>query len=188
MSTTTCDPILTADDVLADVRSTARAMIRGGFRSFDQVLSRALELAVLADDVPRAGSVERVVAQEWDAVMSALAEERGDVSDDVRVERAFAALERDGVVARLGWTCCAECGERELRDLLPDGGAYAFVTEPDLERLATGTMTVHCRSAVVGRTVATALAAHDLEVRADGAVVVVRITTWRRLPPRAAAA
>jgi hypothetical protein len=187
MSTTTDDPILTADDVLADVRSTARAMIRGGSRSFDQVLSRALELAALADDVPRAGTVERVVAQEWDAAAAALAGERG-ASDDVRVEHAFANLEHAGISARLGWSCCQDCGERDLLASLPDGGAYAFVTEPDLERLAAGTLVVRCSSSDVGRAVAGALAAQGLDARDDGATVVVRVTAWRRRPPRASAA
>ena len=192
MSTTTSSPaddlILTADDVLADVRSTARAMIRGGFRSFDEVLSRALELAALADDPPRAGTVERVVRQEWDAIAAALAgtsQGRAE-TDDVRVERAFAALEREGVVARLGWSCCVECGEQELRSELAHGGAYAFVTGPDAERIAAGTMVVRCSSAAVARNVVVALDAQGLDAHDDDATVVVRITAWARRLPGAA--
>jgi rhodanese-related sulfurtransferase len=186
MSTTT-EPFLTADDVLADVRSTARAMIRGGCCTFDQVLARALELAALADDAPRAGRVERVVRLEWEAQAAALAAaDDGRPSDDVRVERAFANLERVGVATRLGWSCCPGCGERELRRLLPDQGAYAFVTEPDLERLASGSIVVHCSSAGVGRRVAAALVAQGLRARDDGADVTVRITAWRKPLPGAA--
>jgi rhodanese-related sulfurtransferase len=186
MSTTT-DPILTADDVLADVRSSARAMIRGGCCTFDQVLTRALELAVLADDVPRAGCVERVVRQEWDAQAAALTASDGDgPSDDVRIERAFAELERAGIATRLGWSCCPECGESELRRLVPDRSDYAFVTQPDLERLAAGTIVVRCSSPEVARKAAAALVDQGLDAHDDGDVVTVRITEWRKRLPEAA--
>ncbi|AEG44758.1 DUF6891 domain-containing protein [Isoptericola variabilis] len=189
---------LTADDVLADVRSTARAMVRAGCCTFEQVLGRALELAALADDAPSAGSVERVVRHEWDVRAAALAQADPAASDHVRVERAFAALGREGVAARLGFSCCRECGEAELREVLPDGGAYALVTQPDLEQLAAGRLVVRCGVLradearaeaavrdVVGRVVA-ALTEQGLDARADGRTVVVHVREWAKPLPAAA--
>ncbi len=190
---------LTADDVLADVRSTARAMVRGGCCTFEQVLGRALELAALADDAPAAGSVERVVRLEWDARAAVLAARAEGSSDHVRVERAFAALERDGVAARLGLACCQECGERELRRELPGGGPYAVVTWPDLKQVAAGRLVVRCGvlaadgttdgtrvAAGVPARVAAALAAEGLDARASGRTVVARVHDWRKPLPVAA--
>ncbi len=195
---------LTADDVLADVRSTARAMVRGGCCTFEQVLGRALEIAALADDAPAAGSVERVVRLEWDARAAVLAGRREGSSDHLRVERAFAALEREGVAARLGLACCQECGERELRREVPDGSAYAVVTRPDLEQVAAGRLVVRCgvlargdvevadattasrEAGDVPARVAAALAAQGLDARTSGSSVVVHVRDWRKPLPAAA--
>jgi hypothetical protein len=196
---------LTADDVLADVRSTARAMVRGGCCTFEQVLGRALEIAALADDAPAAGSVERVVRLEWDARAAVLAGRREGSSDHLRVERAFAALEREGVAARLGLACCQECGERELRREVPDGGAYAVVTRPDLEQVPAGRLVVRCgvlapdvdvevadatttsrEAGDVPARVAAALAAQGLDARASGNSVVVHVRDWRKPLPAVA--
>lgn len=185
---------LTADDVLADVRSTARAMIRGGCCTLEQVLARALDLAALADDAPSAGSVERVVRHEWEVLSAALAGADPAGSDHVRVERAFTALEGEGITARLGFACCHECGEAELRDALPSGGAYAVVTQPDIEQVVAGRLVVRCGVLgggagnvrdVVGR-VAAALTAQGLDVRADATAVVVHVREWRKPLPVAA--
>lgn len=189
------ESVLTAEDVLADVRGTARAMVRGGCCTLEQVLARALDVAALADDAPSAGSVERIVRHEWAVRAAALAEASTVASDHVRVERAFAALEREGITARLGFSCCHECGEAELRDALPDG-AYAVVTQPDLEEVVAGRLVVRCGTVgtsrgpadvrdVVGRVV-TALTAQGLDARADAGTVVVQVREWRKPLPVAA--
>ncbi len=108
---------ITADDVLADVRSAARAMTRGGFATFDDVLSRCLELAALAAVTPRAGTVERVVRQEWEAGLAAQRAWAGEEGDDRRLDAAFAELQAEGVFARASLGDCVECGEREARAL-----------------------------------------------------------------------
>jgi hypothetical protein len=114
----------------------------------------------------------------------------------VRVERAFAALEREGVTARLGFSCCHECGEAELRDALPDGGAYAVVTQPDLEQVVAGRLVVRCGVVGAGRgpaevrdvarRVAAALTAQGLDAHADRRAVVVHVREWRKPLPVAA--
>lgn len=195
---------LTADDVLADVRGAARTMVRGGFLTYDEVLSRALELAALADVVPSAGSVERAVRHEWDArvaeqaAWSAEAARSGSadaaVGDEARLERAFAELEHEGVLARAAFECCEECGERELRSLAgATASGWAFFPRSGLDALEAGRLTIACGGTAgtgpqVAERVRERLAAHGLQARVEGTHVVVRVTRWRKRLPAADAA
>ncbi|PZR52232.1 hypothetical protein DNL40_12390 [Xylanimonas oleitrophica] len=184
---------LSADDVLHEVRSAARALVRGGFLAYDDVLARCLELAALADDAPRAGTVERVVRHEWDARAAALAAHGGDgASDDARLDAAFATLQRQGLLARASLGDCEECGEREARALARPGAGWVFFPEDAVEgltggrlRLAVGAPHDADVSRVVEQVVA-ALAEHGLRADVEGAGVVVHVADWRRRLPAAA--
>jgi hypothetical protein len=183
---------ITADDVLADVRSAARAMARGGFATYDDVLSRCLELAALAAVTPRAGSVERVVRQEWQAGLAAQRGWTDAESDDRRLDAAFAELQAEGVFARASLGDCVECGEREARALAgPAARGWVFFPASAVETLAAGTLRLACGTpggdaagtAELTQHVLAALEGHGLAATADDDGVVVRVPQWRRRLP-----
>lgn len=183
---------ITADDVLADVRSAARAMARGGFATYDDVLSRCLELAALSAVTPRAGSVERVVRQEWEAGLAAQRAWTGTESDDRRLDAAFAELQGEGLFARASLGDCVECGAREARALAgPAARGYVFFPASAVDTLAVGTLRLACgtpdddpaRTAELARRVVAVLEAHGLSAAADDDGIVVRVPRWRRRLP-----
>lgn len=65
-------------------------------------------------------------------------------TDCDRLDRAFAALERRGVVARQNFACCQTCGHAEIGDEIESGTAeepvrgYAFFHRQDTESAAAG--------------------------------------------------
>jgi hypothetical protein len=183
---------ITADDVLADVRSAARAMTRGGFATYDDVLSRCLELAALSAVTPRAGTVERVVRQEWEAGLAAQRGWTGEESDDRRLDAAFAELQAEGVFARASLGDCLECGEREARALAgPAARGYVFFPASAVDTLSAGTLRLAsgtpdgdpARAAELARRVVATLERHGLAATADDDGIVVRVPHWRRRLP-----
>ncbi|WP_125776975.1 DUF6891 domain-containing protein [Antribacter gilvus] len=124
----------TVEDVVALARDHARAQIRTGFWSYDEVLESTVRLAM--DEVDDAdlslaeGTVERVVQQEWAARLTEQADWE-DEGDFARLAAAFEELERKGVVARMNFTCCQTCGHAEILEEVPaavvdaGGGAAA---------------------------------------------------------------
>lgn len=62
-----------------------------------------------------------------------------DEGDYDKVLTAFTALETDGIVARMNFTCCQNCGHTEIGDeATPDSRGYVFFHQQDAERLAPG--------------------------------------------------
>jgi hypothetical protein len=62
-------------------------------------------------------------------------------SDSDRLDRAFAALEAENIVARMNFTCCGTCGSDEIGDEVPEGTTargYAFFHSQDADGLAEG--------------------------------------------------
>ncbi len=105
------------DVQLADLRETAVEWIAPGFRAR---AGMAEDLVEFRDDIDVPGPVmveaaRRVVDEVW---RDRLVEEStwADAGDFARLERAFAALTRQGVVCRMDFTCCQTCGTAEIDD------------------------------------------------------------------------
>lgn len=130
-----------------ELRQQARLVVRPGFTTRDDAVVAVVEwyeAEGLDPDVLEAAA-ERVVDDEW-AVRAAELEAAGDDGDYGRLERAFAALADERVVARMNFTCCQNCGTTEIDDerTAIDGGpgrygyaewAYTFFHQQDAEGL-----------------------------------------------------
>lgn len=126
------------------------------------------------------------------------------VTDNDRLETAFADLEGRGIVVRQNFTCCGSCGSYEIWDEIArheEGGAkargYAFYHSQDAEGAAGGER-LHLSygsveegdeaSVAIAEEIATALRAAGLDVTWNGAITQ-RIGVdmeWRRRRPNAA--
>ncbi|MDQ2756128.1 MAG: hypothetical protein M3Y71_06125 [Actinomycetota bacterium] len=118
-----------------------------------------------------------------------------DEGDYGRVRDAFAALETDGIVARMSFTCCQTCGHAEIdgeRGVASRG--YVFFDQQDAERLAPGGSDLFLAfggyevpDEVVAGEVVAALTTQGLAVEWDGTAaqrVLVSAVDWRkRVPP-----
>ena len=134
------EPSSVTDD---DVRQAARDMTLPGFRTKDDVVVAVGEYLEIEGD-PR---VVRIVDEVWSQRLSEEAQWDGP-GEYARVAAAFEALDAQGVVARMSFTCCQTCGTTEIDDertALPDVAegdyayrewGYAFFHEQDAERLA----------------------------------------------------
>jgi len=130
-------------DDFEELTEAAREAVLPGFLSRVEAIERVRDAFELTDDDPAA---EDAVDRVWHA---RLAEEKtwapGE-SDYERVARAFAALNDEGVVARMDFTCCNSCGTTEIDDertALPEAGEgyryreeqYVFFHQQDSDRL-----------------------------------------------------
>lgn len=130
-----------------ELRAQARLVVRPGFTGRDDAVAAVVEwyeAEGLDPDVLEA-TAERVVAEEWAARDAELAA-AGDDGDYGRLERAFAALVDERVLARMNFTCCQTCGTTEIDDERTplDAGpgrygyaewAYTFFHQQDAEGL-----------------------------------------------------
>jgi hypothetical protein len=126
-----------------DIREHLRLRAIEGFDGDAEIVASAIEL--LADGRGESADVgERVLrlAPEVFAAQ-ALAEQAWPVPTDCdRLDRAFAALERSGVVARQHFACCQTCGHAEIGDEVDSSAGpvhgYAFFHKQDTEHAAEG--------------------------------------------------
>lgn len=136
--------------LLADFAEQARLVILPGFTRFDDAVADLTEWVVESDDEldedPATDGAERVTAsavpalvrQLWDARTS---EQRDwtQATDADRLAAAFAALESDGIVARMNFTCCQTCGFAQIGDEVPAGRSmrgFVYFHQQDAEGLA----------------------------------------------------
>jgi len=124
---------------------TARTWIRPGFRVREGM---AEELAEYHDDIEapeeaKSAAARRIVDAEWEERLR-VQESWSTPGDYDRLRNAFAALEADGFVCRMNFTCCQTCGTAEIDDeraALAEGDypfrewAYTFFHQQDAERL-----------------------------------------------------
>ncbi|MFJ9853104.1 DUF6891 domain-containing protein [Streptomyces sp. NPDC101150] len=183
-------------ELRADAEEQARKSIRSGFRTFRQV---AQDLCDVFDD-PGVSSLSldeaaRIASGPW---QERLAEQAAwpEVTDADRVAGAFAALERQGLTARMNFTCCSGCGLAEIGAERAEGDhGFVFFHYQDTETLADGgglsvRYGAHADSererAEVGRTVLAALTEAGLPAEWDGnpdKVIAVAPLDWRKRLP-----
>lgn len=153
------------------------------------------ELAVVAEVVTAALSEQRAAEQGWTGL-----------TDNDRLDRAFAALEARGILARQDFSDCGTCGAGEILGLAEasraDGRAmrgYAFFHQQDTDALLDGSTGLYLSygadlpadtdeaayetaATAIGHEVAEAVRAEGLAIDWDGDLgqrIGVRID-WRR--------
>ncbi|MDH6704351.1 hypothetical protein P3T27_001052 [Kitasatospora sp. MAA19] len=187
-------------DVLREARERARELIRCGFQDPDEIAESLVE--VLDDQGLTQEEAERIVAPLW---AERLAEQASwpATTDVDRLAAAFDALEEEGVVAAMDFTCCAGCGYAEIGGEADEGShGFVFFHQQDTEAAADGRGLMlryggfhtgeeaaevsERRTAEVGRAVVAALEAAGLPVEWDGSPhTAIRVTPleWlNRLP------
>ncbi|MDH6575036.1 hypothetical protein [Kitasatospora sp. MAP5-34] len=193
-------------ELVRDAEERARELIRCGFLEQDELAE------VLLDSFDDAGldveHADEIVAPLWEA---RLAEQESwpEVTDVDRLAEAFDALEAQGIVAEMDFTCCARCGYAEIgAEGDEDSHGFVFFHEQDTERAAAGEgLTLRYgafkaeegadetgasdeetaeETAAIGRAVVAALAKAGLRTQWDGSpdeVIVVTPLNWQnRLP------
>ncbi|MGW2249883.1 DUF6891 domain-containing protein [Kitasatospora sp. NPDC001660] len=193
-------------EVLREARDRARELIRCGFQEPDEIAESLVEL--LDDQGLTEEEAERIVAPLW---RERLAEQAGwpEVTHVDRLVAAFDALEEEGIVAAMDFTCCASCGYAEIGDEADeDSRGFVFFHQQDTERAAAGhglmlryggfrtageqggpvesADAAALRTVEIGREVVAALAAEGLPVEWDGspgkAILVTPLEWLNRLP------
>jgi hypothetical protein len=104
------------DEVLEDLRTFIGYRIREGFDSVHDIIENATHYAYEKygrDDVQP--EVKRITAESLTAHRAEQTQWEGSTDCD-RLDEAFAALNRQGIVARQDFSCCNNCGFAEIWD------------------------------------------------------------------------
>jgi hypothetical protein len=174
------------------VRLEARSRVAQGFDEAEMIVDDVCDF--FAEEIPEdeLGPLVRRLTEE--AIRDHLAEQQSwpVPTDCDRLDRAFAALERAGIVARQNFTCCQTCGHAEIADELDASSiGYTFYHMQDTENavlgdgvcLAYGAVEATEEAAVdVGHRVVAALRREGLAVSWDGSAdrrIVVTLD-WKR--------
>jgi hypothetical protein len=166
------------DALEEEVRGMAVRAVAEGFEDEQTIVRNIVETLDGDDPTTLRALAARLTAA---ALAAHLAEEATwpAVTDCDRLDRAFAALEASGIVARQNFTCCQNCGHAEIRDeLTPDTNGYVFYHVQDTESaadghgllLAYGATRAGVEPTDVGRQVVSALEQEGMAVRWDGTV------------------
>jgi hypothetical protein len=124
-----------------DARTFARSLVNPGFVARGEAIAAVREMvADDADSFPDLGADEagEIAASAW-AERVAVQDRWTDEGDYERLLLAFGDLEAGGVVARMSFTCCQNCGHTEIDDEASAASrGYTFFHQQDAERLAPG--------------------------------------------------
>ncbi|TJZ55455.1 hypothetical protein FCH28_08820 [Streptomyces piniterrae] len=182
----------------ARAEETARKEIRSGFWDFHKV-AQGVSDAFDPDETPvTMEEARRIVAPLWEERLAEQAE-WPEVTDADRVAQAFAALDAQGLTARMNFTCCSGCGLAEIHGERADSDrGFAFFHYQDTEAAAAGHgLSVRYGAydgsdeewAEVGRTVVAALTGAGLPARWEGdpnKVIEITPLDWRKRLPTGA--
>jgi hypothetical protein len=135
----------TEADALADLERFIETLVAAGFDTPEEILQAASDY--LADDLDQ----RRIDLESGPMLERALAAHAAAeagwpaLTDCDRLDAAFAALERQGVIARQNFSCCGNCGSSEIWDEIEaarEAGdlahGYAFYHIQDTEGAAEG--------------------------------------------------
>lgn len=104
------------DSILADMRSFIAGRVREGFDSFEEIVEGAMEYAL--DEYDEENLEPEILRLTTEALETHQKEQSNWKlpTDCDRLEEAFAALNRQGIVARQQFSCCNNCGHTEIWD------------------------------------------------------------------------
>lgn len=138
---------LSPEEIEADARDSARTAVRTGFLSRDEVEERTREeLAeeLDADEQVLAAKAKAIVAPLWRAQLEEEKTWRG-LTDCDRLDLAFAALEKQGVLARQNYEDCQTCAVGAIAEEMATARnagkkvvGYTYFHEQDTESAAEG--------------------------------------------------
>jgi hypothetical protein len=133
------------EDLVEDLAAHIRGDVAAGFHRPEDILQSAID--VFRDDLPEAILAQHARECLDEALAAQAADEAGwpQTTDCDRLDAAFAALERGGIVMRQHFTCCGTCGSAEIWDEVKTfeaGGrrayGYGFYHQQDTERAVEG--------------------------------------------------
>lgn len=167
------------DDVMDELRENIRRELRIGFTPAEEVVEVALDAV---DDPARLRpAAEHLLAVESQVLRR---EQAGwpAVTDCDRLDRAFDELERRGIVARQNFSCCQNCGSKEIWGEVEDAAeagkpvrGHTYYHAQDAEAAAEGGGLFLAYGSVeddgaaeVGREIVAVLNAHGLATEWDG--------------------
>jgi hypothetical protein len=191
---------------LEAVRAEISVAVAGGFTPPDLLEEQAIE--ALEDCAPEGtdGSAVEDYAARLIAglLVGKVREEAGwpAVTDNDRLDGAFALLEKQGIVARQHWTCCSTCGFAEIGEALDEwerehgrpARGFTFFHAQDTDRAVVDGYLYLCYGAAedapteaatlaVAARVVDALRSAGLSVEWDGSVrtrIAVTAFDWKR--------
>jgi len=132
-------------EALADLEAFIGRLVAAGFESPEDILQAARDylgedLDQQRIDIESGPMLERALAAHAAAEKTWPA-----LTDCDRLDAAFAALDRKGVIARQNFSCCGNCGSGEIwdevdaaRDAGDPAHGYAFFHMQDTERATEG--------------------------------------------------
>jgi len=186
------------EDVIDELRQAIEADAAAGFLDDYEVVECAVD--AFSDEVDPAvlrPETERLTAAAFQAHARAQAT-WPPVTDCDRLDFAFAELERRGIVARQNFSCCMNCGSKEIwgevADVQAEGRVIhgcAFYHEQDTRRAAEGGGVLlafqadtegDAAAVKVGREIVEVLRAHGLSPEWNG-TAALRINVpmdWKR--------
>ncbi len=170
------------------VDEAARARVAEGYNDADEIAEGLIVL--FGEDARQDGAedLDEVAEAATQAAMAAHLAAQASwpaITDCDRLDRAFAALEREGIVARQNFTCCQTCGHAEIGGPISEWTGdqpaigYTFFHWQDTESAADGqglrlaygaTQPGDDATVAVGRAVANALDREGLKVTWNGSL------------------
>jgi hypothetical protein len=162
-----------ADEIRAEARARAVALVHGGFTDFDDAVEIVADYFADEEEPLREDEARDIVEAVWSA---RLAEQRGwpAVTDADRLLGVFDALGEADIVAEPHFACCAGCGRAEIGGFAtPDSRGFVFFHEQDTDRAVAGEGLMLAyggfdgtteQTAAIGREVAAALTAAGLRI------------------------
>ncbi len=171
-----------AKDVTGEQREEIATAVKTGYDTRDQIIERVLDALPEDQQAKAKRAVERMVDEELEAQRKReLA--WTSLTDNDRLDRAFAELGKTGIVARQNFSDCGTCGVAEIADEMEEAHkagkrvrGYVFFHEQDTESAIDGAfyLSYGARDAgeraqlAIGREVATALGKAGLTVEWNG--------------------
>lgn len=178
------EPANDADDVLADLREQVERDVAIGFDTPERIVESAVATYEDVADPAFLDAQARLFLAEALAAHAQAQSAWPAETDCDRLDAAFAALERDGVVARQHFTCCGTCGLAEIDRELAAAGTktgpvrgYTFYHWQDTEAAVDGyglclyygaCVEGEAPALAIGREIVAALEGHGLKPEWDG--------------------
>jgi hypothetical protein len=185
----------------AELREQITTAVAEGFSDREDIIGRFAENAEAdyeRDDLEPL--IEKLTDQALAAHHRKQAKWKGRTDND-RLDHAFEALERMGIVARQNFTCCSTCGHYEIGDEIKQAkkkrrpvSGYAFYHMQDTESAVEGggiyikydtLANDEEKKKAVGRKIVEALEEAELETEWDGdpnTAILVKLKWQKRRP------
>ncbi len=133
------------EEALQELRGYIQRDVAAGFRPEDEIATSAVE--ILADDYDADALTPHAAKMTRELIATHKQEQASwpQTTDCDRLDSAFAALERAGIVCRQDFSCCGTCGAGEIQDEMDKVAksgtrvrGYAFYHMQDTESAVEG--------------------------------------------------